>query len=239
MARDEPPIDLDAGEVVATVERLCRRIEERFEKAALSRTARRLLDTAKQTADRIERIAEPNVALRFAIGVLVLAIPLSLGVAAWAFHLELRPFRALDDFVGFFQNSVESLVFLGAAIAFLVTVEARLRRRRALIAVHELRVLAHLVDMHQLEKDPIYVVGGGPTTASSPERKMTAFELNRYLDYCGELLALIGKLAALYGKNLQDAVALSAIDNVEVLTTGLARKIWQKSMLLDRALESR
>jgi len=45
---------------------------------------------------------------------------------------------------------------------------------------------------------------------------------------------LIGKLAALYAQNLDDGVALSAVDQLEALTTGLSRKIWQKVMLLDR-----
>ena len=63
---------------------------------------------------------------------------------------------------------------------------------------------------------------------------MTAFELNRYLDYCAEMLALIGKIAALYGQNVSDDVARNAIDEVEQLTTGLSRKIWQKVMLLER-----
>ena len=68
----------------------------------------------------------------------------------------------------------------------------------------------------------------------SPKREMTAFELNRYLDYCSELLSLLGKIAALYGKQLDDPVALAAVDNIEALTTGLSRKVWQKVMLIER-----
>ena len=43
---------------------------------------------------------------------------------------------------------------IGAAVLFLVTLEVRLRRQRALAAIHELRSLAHVVDMHQLTKHP-------------------------------------------------------------------------------------
>jgi hypothetical protein len=92
--------------------------------------------------------------------------------------------------------------------------------------------------MHQLDKDPVYVHSPGPTTASSPKRTMTAFELSRYLDYCSEMLSLLGKIAALYGRDLRDPAALAAVDQVETLTTGLSRKIWQKVMLLDRSSQA-
>jgi hypothetical protein len=229
-------IDLEAGEVIATIKRLGLRIRERFPDATLNDTAARLLVTAEASASQIARVMRPNYVLRVLIALLIVAIPASLFFAVRSLHLRLEPLGGVDDFVAFFQASVESLIFLGAGILFLVTIENRIRRHRALSAIHELRVLAHLVDMHQLDKDPVYVLEGGPTTASSPERTMTAFDLNRYLDYCGELLSLIGKVGALYGKRLSDGVALAAIDSIEELTTGLSRKIWQKEMLLDRAV---
>jgi len=91
-----------------------------------------------------------------------------------------------------------------------------------------------IVDMHQLTKDPDNVLARGPDTASSPKRTLTAFELTRYLDYCTELLAIISKVAALYVQQFDDPVTLSAVNDVEELTNGLSRKIWQKIMILDR-----
>jgi hypothetical protein len=61
---------------------------------------------------------------------------------------------------------------------------------------------------------------------------MSRFELSRYLDYCSEALSLTGKVAALYLKGFDDPVALQAVNEVEDLTTGLARKIWQKLTIL-------
>jgi len=58
-------------------------------------------------------------------------------------------------------------------------------------------------------------------------------ELGGYLDYCSELLSLTSKLAALYAERFSDSVVLQAVDEVETLTTGLSRKIWQKIMMLD------
>ena len=61
---------------------------------------------------------------------------------------------------------------------------------------------------------------------------MNRFELSRYLDYCSEALSLTGKVAALYMKGFDDPVALQAVNEVESLTTGLSRKIWQKLTIL-------
>ena len=64
---------------------------------------------------------------------------------------------------------------------------------------------------------------------------MSAFELNRYLDYCSEMLSLTGKIAALYVQHFDDSDAVAAVSEVEQLTTGLSRKIWQKIMILEQS----
>jgi hypothetical protein len=46
------------------------------------------------------------------------------------------------------------------------------------------------------------------------------------------MLALIGKLAALYGERMRDAVVIEAVNDLENLTTGLGRKIWQKITII-------
>lgn len=126
-------------------------------------------------------------------------------------------------------------MLIGASIFFLVTLETRLKRLKALKAIHELRSLSHIIDMHQLTKDPERVLAMGPATASSPKTTMTRFELNRYLDYCSEMLALTGKVAALYVQRFEDPQAVAAVNDIETLTSGLSRKIWQKIMMLNAA----
>jgi len=230
-------IDLDAAHIVASARTLRDRITERFPEATLRKTAARLVSTAESTVARAAELARPNVPLRVVIVLLLVAVTLAL---AWGiFSLDPREpgFERLDDIVAFFQAAVESMIFVGLGVAFLVTLESRWKRKRALNALHDLRVLAHLVDMHTLDKDPIYVTQRGLTTASSPKRDMTAFELNRYLDYCSEMLSLTGKIAAIYGRDMSDPVALGAVDQVESVTTDLSRKIWQKLMLLDRDVQ--
>jgi hypothetical protein len=58
-------------------------------------------------------------------------------------------------------------------------------------------------------------------------------ELTRYLDYSTDMLSLTGKIAALYVQDFQDSVALSAVNEIELLTTSLSGKIWQKLSMLD------
>ena len=118
---------------------------------------------------------------------------------------------------------------------FLFTLEIRLKRNRALKHLHELRSLVHIVDMHQLTKDPESILNRGPRTASSPKRTMTRFELSRYLDYCSEMSSIIGKVAALYVQDYDDPIVLSAVDQIEDLTTSLSRKTWQKIMINNRS----
>ena len=76
--------------------------------------------------------------------------------------------------------------------------------------------------------------GQGQHKSRIRKRAMTPFDLNRYLDYCSDALALICKIAALYVQGFQDPVLLDAVDDVEEdLTTGFSRKSWQKITILE------
>ena len=88
--------------------------------------------------------------------------------------------------------------------------------------------------MHQLTKDPTTMPEGINETASSERHSMSAFELMRYLDYCSEMLALTGKLAALYMQNVRDPLIIQTVNEIEDLTGNLSRKIWQKIMILNQ-----
>ncbi len=68
---------------------------------------------------------------------------------------------------------------------------------------------------------------------------LSPFLPGRYLDYCSELLSLTGKVAVLYARNVQDSVVLDAVNEIESLTNGFARKIWQKIMPLESVVANR
>ena len=144
---------------------------------------------------------------------------------------------SFPDFVTFLEAGINDIVLIGAAIFFLLSFETRYKRSRALKALHELRSIAHVIDMHQLTKDPHRVSTEGKsvfiTGLQSPKLDMTSFELRRYLDYCSEMLSLTGKIAAIYNQAFDDGVATAAASELESLTTGLSNKIWQKILIIE------
>jgi hypothetical protein len=210
---------------------LHQRIQERFPRRNLTRICGELVVIGHETEARIASIARPNYPLRALIGLLIVLLVLALLIAGRGLSV---PNQKLDLFelVQIFDSGVNDVIFFGAGIIFLVTLEGRLKRRKILAALHELRALAHVIDMHQLTKDPQRILAHGPNTPSSPKEKMTPFELTRYLDYSSEMLALIGKIAAIYAQNFEDSTTLATVNEIEALTSALSRKIWQKIMIM-------
>lgn len=228
---------LQGQEIIATADRLVARICERFPGSGLGKVAAELAQVTRETEQRIANLRRPRWGLRAGIGFLILLIA---AVALFALAGMRRPdsISHLGEFVQLLESTINDLVFVGVAILFLVTLEERLRRRDALRALHELRSLVHIVDMHQLTKDPDQFSAGRTDTKASPTRALSPAQLGRYLDYCSELLSIIGKVAALYAQQLDDPVVLAAVGEVETLTAGLSNKIWQKLVILGTAPRS-
>lgn len=221
---------LDPSHIVKTIERLQQRIDTRFPGAGLGRVCGELLATAHKSSAQAAKLAQRNWPLRISVGA-ILALGLAAQIAAAKF-LHLERFEASIGLLESLEAAVNLLILFGGAAWFLLTLEERLKRQRALDALHELRSLAHVIDMHQLTKDPEWLSARGEGSLLLPPRRMTRFELSRYLDYCTEALSLTAKLAALYIQGFDDDVALAAVDEIESLTNGLSRKIWQKLMIL-------
>ena len=167
--------------------------------------------------------------LRIATAVfsLLVVVGVTISVSAVPFGANLK----LVELVAAVEAAINDVILIGAALVFLVGLESRIKRHRALKALHRLRSLAHITDMHQLTKTPERLDEDYASSASSPDNELSAFELGRYLDYCTEMLSLTGKIAAVYIQDFDDGVALQAVTEIEDLTTGLSRKIWQKRTL--------
>jgi len=191
---------------------------------------------AERAGSQAKIIARPFLPFRIGIAVLAVAFLIILG---WIIvHLKIS--TQIDRFSEFLQAldaALNTVILVGAGVFSLFTLEVRMKRNRALKLLHELRSLTHVVDMHQLTKDPETIMSRGATTASSPKRNMTRFQLSRYLDYCSEMSSLIGKIAALYVQEYDDPVVLGAVDQIEDLTTSLSRKTWQKIMINNQLQE--
>lgn len=223
---------LDEGKILGTLERLRNRIGERFPGSGLEDVASELMTVGREVSGCAAYIRAPNWPVRIATGVAAAGMIAVLVLAA--VNLQLPESVRGPDVIQLLEAGINDIVFFGIAVYFLLTIETRLKRRKALGAIHQLRSLSHIVDMHQLTKDPERLLSVEPDTPSSPERTMAPSELGRYLDYCSELLSVTSKLAALMVQDFNDEVVLGAVNEIEELTTGLSGKIWQKIQLLER-----
>jgi hypothetical protein len=222
---------LDEAAIIETITQLRNRVVERFPERGLAQSAGFLVDLAAATAVEVARLRRPNRLVQF----LVFAV-LALGLAAVVWVADLMPelrFTAmtLSDFTQALEAAFNLVILIGLSIVFLLGLEARVNRRTALEGLYRLRAIAHVIDMHQLTKDPVSILGR-ERTDSSPARDLNRDQLLRYLDYCTEMLSMIGKLAALYVQHLPDPVVISSANDIEVLTTNLSRKIWQKILVV-------
>lgn len=231
--------ELNPQRIIETSDTLRRRIHERFPDSGLSRIAAELTEVARSAEQVSSWLSRPIKWVRVAAFAAVAILAFLVVVALRVVNMDMTGAGFLETAQGV-EAAVNDLVFVGVAIYFLVGVESRIKRARALKELHVLRSMAHVIDMHQLTKDPERLVGAGQSgnTASSPKRDMTPFQLTRYLDYSSELLALLSKVAAIYVQRFNDSETLRAASDIEDLTVGLSRNIWQKIMILDRVLDA-
>jgi hypothetical protein len=223
-------VALEPAKLQAAIRQVEARIGARFPGSGLAGLAASLAAIAADALARSARIRAADWRLRLVSAALLGSMALLVRLAI--LHAQPPPER-----IEAFQLAqgidalLSAIVLCGAAVAFVVTLEVRAKRKKALEALHELRVLAHVIDLHQIAKDPERSYGADGAAAPDPG---SAAQLSRYLNECSDLLALIGKVAAFYVQGFQDGVVLAAVNDIEELTNGLARKIWQKLTLLDQ-----
>lgn len=219
---------LDPAQIIATLDQLQARIRERFPTAGLTKVCADMCDIARRSHQRATAIERPAYLLRAVILVLIAAGLGTLGTVAKLLVTTQQTSTDLFSTIQAVDATFNIAILTGAAIFFLVSLEERIKRRRALRALNELRSIAHVIDMHQLTKDPANASALSGTTASSPQRLLTAPELIRYLDYCSEMLSLAAKVAAIYAQSSKDPLVIEASSDLQQITANLSAKIWQK-----------
>lgn len=190
--------------------------------------------------DRRRRAPAQRAALVWTSRVLIVVV---LGVVVVATAIAARDAitsagsLASFEWLPLVESFINDLVFAGIAIWFLLSLADRVVRNDLIGRLHRLRSMAHIIDMHQMSKDPaallpdteLGTVAGDDVI--SP-RTMSVRDYALYLDYCSELLSLTSKAAALCAEESTDALVLDTVSEIENLTTGMSRKIWQKISLL-------
>jgi hypothetical protein len=225
--------ELDDAAITQTVQETADRIKARFPESNLRRLAEQLLVVSREAADTAKYLSLPNWPLRIGGGIAVVVlfgVLVVIGTMALATPAEMT----LSGVLQTIEAAINDIVFFGIAVFFFLTVEGRVKRRRALAMIHQLRSLAHIVDMHQLTKDPERLMTSGQGFVPGAARPATGIDLAKYLDFCSELLSLISKIAALLVQRFDDGVVLAGVNEIETLTTGLSNKIWQKITILER-----
>ena len=223
---------LEADAVLETATRLQQRINARFPDRNLSKVAGQLVTVStdlEQVSARTLAIRILRVASLVLISILVVIAAVSL--VAVVVELIENPADAIN-LMSTISNVISNLVYAGLAVIFLWVLPAHLERRRLLGELHRLRSLAHVIDMHQLTKDPERFAEAYHPTSQSVHVGLSPIDMATYLDYCSELLSLVAKTAAVYAERSTDPAVLATISDIENLTSGMARKIWQKLSLL-------
>ena len=226
---------LDSAYVEQTVARLEARIRARFPDRRLGDAAHALRTAVPQIHDGFEASKSRRRHVRWAARV-ASAVIVVVTVAALVLALRdpvLHGTESSVDWLPIIESTVNDVIFGSIAVFFLWALPERAERRTLLDLLHRLRSLAHVVDMHQLDKDPEQTRAEYHPTSFSPARPiMNAEQLHFYLDYCSELVSLIAKTAALCAERTSDPVVLGTVSEIETVTSHMSQKIWQKISLL-------
>jgi hypothetical protein len=212
---------LDPAKIVETAENLARGLGERLPGSTLAGLAIELLGIARQTDERARQARRPIYAIRVAS---LLAVSASL-LALWylADHIHTRwEFGTITELFEATDAGFNLLVLLAGALWFLITIEARIKRKKALDFVEELREFVHVIDVTQLYYTPdLY--------KTDPGYSHSSLNLDyTYLLFCTQMLGVISNLAPLYTRGAAGDSILRAVSEVEMLATAISTKLLSK-----------
>jgi hypothetical protein len=223
---------LDDTRIIETAETLAARVAARFPNNGLNGVAQALVGLAHDAAKDAQDLARPIWWLRALTALCIVG-----GAFVFIFIGTFLSFDRIStgafEFVTGVEASINTIVLAILGFLTLARSEERIKRKKVLHGLHRLRSVIHVIDMHQLTKDPDALSANFKPTAASPTRIMDPQQLARYLDYCSEMFSITGKLAALYAQAVNDEVVAGAVNDIESLGSNLSRKVWQKIMLID------
>ena len=230
---DAPPSSssfqrLDGQAVRLSAATLEHRIASRFPDRTLWEVCREVVGIVDEinagTGISRRRVRLARLLSRLGVVVILLFLGAAIVLAARDLADE-RDLLGPLDMLPLLETIINDLVFGGIAVFFLLRIPERMERARVLRILHRLRSLAHVIDMHQLTKVPERLERDAREDGGLD---LDRTELTRYLDFCTEMLSLVGKSAALFAEHTTDGDVLDAVEGIEALTSDMARKGWQK-----------
>ena len=136
--------ELDPQLTTQSIERLARRISERFPDSGLAGVRHELPAVGLEAEAKSAWISRPNLLLRSLVALVIGGAVTVLVFGLTEMELKLSR-TGVGDVIQIVDAGVNTLVIIGAALIFLVTVENRVKRYRTLEVLHELRSLAHVI----------------------------------------------------------------------------------------------
>jgi hypothetical protein len=213
---------LDPARIIETAENLARVIGEKLPGSSLADLAVELSQIAHAIVERARRARRPIFVIRV---VSVLAVSTSLLVlwyllnhihTRWEFGTITEVFEAAD--AGF-----NLLILLAGALWFLITFENRIKRKKALEFIEELREFVHVIDVTQLFYTPLVY-----NSEAAAGRTSATFDYTYFL-FCTQMLAVISNLAPLYTRGAAGDSILRAASDVEQLANAITVKLLSKA----------
>ncbi len=221
---------LDAERLLETLKKLKSEIEATFPDSGLGRVSATLIRLCGDVRRGAADVRRPYIGLRLIIAAGMAA---SLWIAASALGITSLP-QIGDglrddplDAIQALEALFNGVFLLLAGLLFIIGVEERWKRAKALRVLHRVRSITHVIDMHQLSKDPASV--------GARERINTAEALVRYLGFCTDLLSVSGKIGALYAQDMSDVVVIDTVNDIETLATICRARSGKRSRLRARS----
>jgi hypothetical protein len=218
---------LDPAKIILTAEHLVLRVSDRFTGSTLAGLAADLLGIARVTDERARLALKPNLLIRGA-GLLVGVLG-ALGLWYIVDHIQRHLINAhfefgnISDLFQAADAGFNILVALAGALWFLVTLEARVKRKQALAYIGELLEFIQVIDVTQLYYTPELYKSNSSHDSTPPRFDHT------YLLFCIEMLGLIGNLAPLYNRGDMDDTVWRATSDVVMLANVIEGRLFAKS----------
>ena len=163
--------ELKGDNIISTIGQLHRRISERFPDSSLSKVCGELLELAKVSDKTVKWISKPNHLIRYITLLFLVFFVYILVYSLLHLNFEAGPF-GLSELVQSSEAALNEIVLIGAGVIFLVTFETRRKRKRVITATNKLRCFAHIIDAHQLTKDPDRLSKIYSVTRNSPTHSL-------------------------------------------------------------------
>ena len=221
---------LDAPTVIATIDQLGGRIRARFADRGLPKAAAELRSAATEVTELGVHLRGRLRVLRWtarAASVLV-ALGMALVLVVAARDADLSGSVRSVDWVALVESTIQTLVFGGLTLLF-PQCPPRPTGKAPPAATPASPPVPRARHRHApTDQDPERLRSDFEPTDATVAVDLTRAEMQHYLGYCSELLALVGKVAALCAEDSQDGLILETVSDIENLTNGMSRKIWQK-----------